>query len=90
MAESESVSCSVISDSLQTHGLEPVGLLCPWDSAGKNPGVGCQFSSLGDLSSPGIKPASRVSSVLAVRFFTTSASGHIVNQLCFSWFFFFN
>ena len=24
--------CSVMSDSLQPHGLQPTGLLCPWDS----------------------------------------------------------
>ena len=36
--ESESVSRSVRSDSLQPHG--PARLLCPWDSPGKNTGVG--------------------------------------------------
>ena len=25
---------------LQTHGLQPARLLCPWDSPGKNTGVG--------------------------------------------------
>ena len=25
------------------HGLQPFRLLCPWDSPGKNPGVGCHF-----------------------------------------------
>ena len=35
------VSCSVVSDSLQLHGLEPTRFLCPWDSPGKNTGVGC-------------------------------------------------
>ena len=34
--ESESVSHSFVSDSLQPHGL-----LCPWNSPGKNTGVGC-------------------------------------------------
>ena len=32
---------SVVSDSLQPHGLQPTRLLCPWDSPGKNSGVGC-------------------------------------------------
>ena len=27
---------------LQPHGLQPARLLCPWDSPGKNTGVGCQ------------------------------------------------
>ena len=38
--ESESVSHSVVSDSLRPHGLYPVGLLYPWSSPGKNTGVG--------------------------------------------------
>ena len=36
------VSCSVISNCLQLHGLQPTRLLCPWNSPGKNTGVGCQ------------------------------------------------
>ena len=36
-------SCSVLTDSLQPHGLKPVKLLCPWDFPGKNIGVGCHF-----------------------------------------------
>ena len=39
----ESVSCSVVPDSLQPRGLQPARLLCPWDSPGKNTGVGCHF-----------------------------------------------
>ena len=30
-----------MSDSLQPYGLQPPGLVCPWDSPGKNTGVGC-------------------------------------------------
>ena len=37
------VSCSVVSDYLQLHGLSLPRLLCPWDSPGKNTGVGCHF-----------------------------------------------
>ena len=33
--------CSLLSDSLQPHGLWPARLLCLWDFAGKNTGVGC-------------------------------------------------
>ena len=33
----------VMSDSLQPHGLQPTRLICPWDSPGKNTGVGCHF-----------------------------------------------
>ena len=34
---------SVISNSLWPHGPWPARLLCPWDSPGKNTGVGCHF-----------------------------------------------
>ena len=37
------VSCSVVSDSLWPHGLQPSKLFCPWDFPGKNTGVGCHF-----------------------------------------------
>ena len=35
------VSRSVMSDSLQSNGLQHARLLCPWDSIGKTTGVGC-------------------------------------------------
>ena len=35
-----SVNCSVMSNSLQPHRLQPTRLLCPWDSPGKNMGIG--------------------------------------------------
>ena len=35
------LSHSVVTNSLQPHGLLPARLLCPWDSPGKNSGVGC-------------------------------------------------
>ena len=34
---------SVMSDSVWPHGLQPTRLLHPWDSPGKNTGVGCHF-----------------------------------------------
>ena len=33
--------CSVVSDSLRPHGLQPTRLLCPWDFPGRSTGVGC-------------------------------------------------
>ena len=36
-------SRSVVSDSLRPRGLSPTRLLRPWDSPGKNTGVGCHF-----------------------------------------------
>ena len=34
---------SVVSDSVRPHRLKPTRLRCPWDSPGKNIGVGCHF-----------------------------------------------
>ena len=45
-------------------------LLCPWNSPGKNTGVGCHF-----LPNPGIKPTSLASPALAGGFFTTTPPG---------------
>ena len=50
---SESVSCSVVSDSLRAHGLWPTRLLCPWDSPGKNTAVGCHFLLQGNFPTQG-------------------------------------
>ena len=52
-----------MSDSVQASGLFPAGPLCPWDSPGKNTGVGI------DLPDPGIEPVSLKSSALASGFF---------------------
>ena len=32
-----------LSDSVRSHGLQPTRFLRPWDSLGKNTGVGCHF-----------------------------------------------
>ena len=54
-------SCSVISDSLQSYGLQPTRLLCPWDSPGKNSGVGCRALLQGmEGSNPGLPYCRRV------------------------------
>jgi len=36
-------AASVMSDSVRPHRRQPTRLLCPWDSPGKNTGVGCHF-----------------------------------------------
>ena len=36
-------SCSVVSNSLWPHGLQPARLLCPWNYPGKNTEVGSHF-----------------------------------------------
>ena len=57
------------------YGLSPTRLLYPWDSPGKNTGVGCLPSPTpGEMPDPGIEPASLMSPALAGRFFTTSAT----------------
>ena len=45
-----------MSDSLQPYGSLPARLLCPWDSPGKNTGVGCHALLLGIF--PTQEPAS--------------------------------
>ena len=47
---------SVMSNSLQPHGLKPTKLLCPWDSPGKNTGVGCHFLFQGIFLTQGLNP----------------------------------
>ena len=52
------VSRSVLSESLQPHGLQPARLLYPWNSPGKNTGVGRHFLLQGifptQRSNPGL------------------------------------
>ena len=60
---------SVVSNSLQPHGLQPARLLCPWDSPSKNTGLPCPPP--GDLPNPGIELVSLMSPALAGGFFTT-------------------
>ena len=36
--------------------MEPARLFCPWNSSGKNIGVGLSFPSPGDLPNPMIEP----------------------------------
>ena len=38
-----SAAASVVSDSMRPHKRQPTRLLCPWDSLGKDTGVGCHF-----------------------------------------------
>ena len=50
------VSCSVVSDCLRPHGVQPVRLLCPQDSPGKNTGVDCYFFLQGIFLIQGSNP----------------------------------
>ena len=47
---------SVMSDSLQPHGLQSTRLLCPWDSPGKNTGVGHHVFLQGIFLTQGLNP----------------------------------
>ena len=49
-------SLSAVSDSLQPRGLQPTRLLCPWDSPGKNAGVGCHALLQGIILTQGSNP----------------------------------
>ena len=49
-------ACSVMSDSLQPHGLQPAKILCPWDFPGKNTGVRCHFLLQEILPTQGLNP----------------------------------
>ena len=62
-----------MSDSLQPHVLQPARLLCPWDSPGKNNGVGCHALLQGIFLTQGLNPQ-LMSPGLAGGFFTTSAT----------------
>ena len=54
-----SISCNkkVKVSSLRPHGRQ-LASLCPWNSPGKNTGVGCHSLSPGDLLDPGMEPRS--------------------------------
>ena len=55
------LSSSVLSDSLQPHGLKPSRLLCPQNYPGKNTGVDCHFLLQGVFPAPGRGPCVSVS-----------------------------
>ena len=50
------LSCSVVSDSVRSHGLQPGRLLCPWGFLGKNTGVGCHALLQGIFLTQGSNP----------------------------------
>ena len=47
---------SIVFDTLWPHGLQPTRLLCPWDSPGKNNGVGCHILLQGNLLTQELNP----------------------------------
>ena len=51
-----SISHLVMPNSLQPCRLQPIRLLCPWDSSGENIGVGCHFLLQGIVPTQGLNP----------------------------------
>ena len=74
----QTASCEVtalVSDSLRPRGLQPTKLLCPWDSPGKNTGVGCLAFLQGIFPTQGWNPGMSLTSPAgAGGFLTTSAT----------------
>ena len=56
ICQNESVNCSVMSDCLQPHGMQPARLLCSWNSPGKNIRVGCHFLLQRIFPTKGLNP----------------------------------
>ena len=50
------ISCLIVSESLQSCGLWTASLLCPWNSPGKNNGVGCHSLFQGIFPTEGSNP----------------------------------
>ena len=59
-------ACSVMSNSLQPHGLWPASLRCPLNFPSRNTGVDCHFSLQGIFPDPKIKPTYPASPALQV------------------------
>ena len=62
-----------MSEPLQPCESQPARLLCPWDSPGKNTGVGCHTLLQGNLPHTGIEHAVLMSPALAGKLFITSS-----------------
>ena len=59
--KSESVICSIVSNSLRPYGLQPARFLCPWNSLGKNTGVSCHALLQGSSGPRDLRHVSYVS-----------------------------
>ena len=57
-----------------------LGSACPWNSPGRNTGVGCQALLQGIFPTQGIESPSLTSPALAGGFFTTSTTGEVQNN----------
>ena len=60
------VACQTPLSIVQSHGPQPARLLCPWDSPGKNTGLGCHAPLQGIfLPDSGIEPALQADCLLS-------------------------
>ena len=80
---------SVVSDSLQPHGLYAARLLCPWDSPGKNTGVCCHSLIQGMFPTQGwiLHLLCLLPPALAGRFFSTSTTWKALDPCMHIWIF---
>ena len=69
------LSCSVVSDSLQSHGLWPARLLCPWGFSRQEYWSGLPCPPPGDLPHVGMEPAFPVPPALQVAYLPTQPLG---------------
>ena len=69
------LSCSVMSDSLQSYGLQPARPLCPWGFSRQEYWSGFPCPSPWDLPNPGIKSTTPVSPALQADSLPTEPSG---------------
>ena len=78
--EGEDVSVSQLCPTLQTRGLQPSRLLCPWNSPDKNTGVGCHSLLQGIFptqeSNPGLLHGRQILYHCAI--WALRISGHIL------------
>ena len=88
-SSSSSVTHSAMSNSFRPHGLYPARLLCPWDSPGKNSGVGwhslLQRIFLTQGSNPGLLHCRQILyhlSYLALRFCLLGAFQLLIQHPC--------
>ena len=70
--------CSVVSESLQPHGLYSTRLLYPWNFPSKNTGMGCHFLHQGIFPTQGLNPHLHVFWMTG-RFFTTEPLGKLLH-----------
>ena len=64
---------------MQPYGLQLTRLLCPWDSPGKNTGVGCHALLQRTFLTQGLNPC--LSLALAGRLFATSTTWRILKEM---------